>query len=79
MGGASEAEKNQLLMGNTLLSAAQTALSSAAERGGRPPGARHGSKTGARATPLLGATLRLTEVLGVMRGGGATEEKKGSV
>lgn len=30
------------------------------------------------ATPLLGATLHLTEILGVMRRG-ATEEKKGSV
>lgn len=38
---------NQLLMGNTLLSAVQTALSSTAERGGRPPGARHDLKTGA--------------------------------
>lgn len=48
MGVAFEGEKNQLLMGNTLLPAAQTALSSAAEQGGGPPGARHGSKTGAR-------------------------------
>lgn len=64
MGVAFEGDKNQLLMGNTLLPAAQTALSFCGGAGWQAS-RRQGTvqKTGGSATPLFSATRRLTETL----------------
>lgn len=69
---------NHLLMGNTLLSIAQIALSTTAERGGRRPGggwrpeARHDLKNGSSAAPrclilVKGTIMSLVKYMHVLK------------